>query len=163
MLQQQGISDLMLWNHYILIVKHHRLRWWHFIICLYTYVGFFVCFLWKSEILNRYWRQGIQLRSILAISDSSSSGYQLRIRHKGEFYLVYANSDCYTHTSFWSSETSYMDLEILRESVVVMCSGLLCSSTSKAMQQGANGFSFRKMLQKWYTISTESKIHMIPF
>lgn len=105
----------------------------------------------------------LKTRHSVKINLSDFSGYQLRIRHKGEFYLVYANSDCYIHTSFWSSETSYMDLEILRESVVVTCPGLLCSSVSKAMQQGANGFSFRKMLQKWYTISKESKTHMIPF
>lgn len=90
--------------------------------------------------------------------DSSSRGYQLSIRHKGEFYLAYANDDCYLGTSFWSSETSCMDSEILGRSVVVRCSALLSSSTSKAMQQGADGFSFRKMLQKqcvrWCTIST---------
>lgn len=99
--------------------------------------------------------------------DSPSRGYQLRIRHKGKFYLVYANSDCYLRTSFWSAEASCVDFEILGRSLVVMCSGLLSSSASKAVPQGANRFSFRKMLQKqcmkWCTTSTEWKTLMIPF
>lgn len=68
--------------------------------------------------------------------DSCSRGGQLWIRHEGEFYLVYAASDCYTETSFWSSETSYMDLEIEGKSTVVTCSG-------PAQQQGGTGRCYR--------------------
>lgn len=84
-------------THYILIVKRHRFQLRQFKISLYTQV-FFFCFVWKSDILNRYWRQATQLTWISVMLDSSSRGYQLRIRHKGGFYLVCANSDCYIQT-----------------------------------------------------------------
>lgn len=71
--------------------------------------------------------------------ESSSRGHQLRIRHEGQFYPVYAASDCYTETSFWSFETSYMDLEIEGKSVEVRCSGLAWQQCKESHAPGSTG------------------------
>lgn len=76
--------------------------------------------------------------------DFSSRGHQPRIRHEGQFYLVYAASDCYTETSFWSFETSYMDLEIEGKSVVVTCSGLVWQQCKESHAAGSTGGFLRE-------------------
>lgn len=71
--------------------------------------------------------------------DCSSRGHKLRIRHEGQFYPVYAASDCYTETSFWSSETSYMDLEMEGKSVLVTCSGPAQQQCKESHAAGSTG------------------------